>query len=264
MGRPEVLHTELVQAWIQAVSQLPKENREVLLDITPAPGWLRGPQQVYGLNDLLLDNRVARCFMGDEHIHNISDLVQHVHERFAGKISVKLTGTLSRRSERFVLEVLGQCRNVAVEWIGEYINSEQSSAAQFQRIVHSLAPKKRTPDISVEDWQMAIKLAPLRRVRWSSKSVKLFARVCSEEKLDELREEIRELAELMVGKPGEVVKRIPIAEIGEFEIGERGENLKRTSYGNLRRALTHSLARDMGFRTASKGIDETRHVVIVR
>jgi hypothetical protein len=259
-----VLQPELVLAWIEAVSLLPKECREVLLDITPAPGWLRRPHQMYQVNELLLDNRISRCFMGDRHVPNISALIQHIHERFAGKIRVNLTGTLCMRSERFMVGVLARCQNVPVEWIGEYITREQSAGVQFQRIVHSLAPKRRTRDICVEDWQRALTLAPLRKVRWSDKSIKLFAEICSEENVDELREEIRELAELTSGKPGEVVKRMPITEIGDFEIGGRGGNLERISYENLRKAFTHSLARDMGFKTASKGIDETRHVVITR
>jgi hypothetical protein len=220
-----------------------------MLDVTPAPGGMRRHGRVYQRNDLLLENTTARCYM-DAHVDSISNLIQRIHERFSGKISVKLTGTLSKRSERFVVGVLWRCmlKKVAVEWIGEYIGPEQGAAAQLQRIVHSLAPKRRTPDINAEDWQRALKLAPLRRVRWSDTSVELFGRACSEEQRNEWREEIRELAELKIGNRGGVVKKIPITEI---EV-------------DLRTALIRSLARDMGFRTASKGIDETRHIAITR
>lgn len=244
-GWPELVHSELVSAWINAVENLPQDVEEVLVDVTPAPKWLREKKRRQQLLALLLDNRTARCFL-NEHIDNISDLVKRIHKHYNGKISIKLTGTLSRRSERFILRVAAECmvENIALIWVGEYVSAEQKSAAQLQRLVHGLALKNKPLGIDKEGWQTALRLAPLRKIRWSDRSAEIFGQACEEIEVKDLREDIAQMAELMVNNGGGSVEMKPA--------------------GSLRRALVHILAQDMGLWTASEGEGTNRHVVITR
>jgi hypothetical protein len=245
MARPEMVHSELVSAWINAVDNLPRDVEKVLLDVTPAPKWLREKNKKQQLFDLLLDNRTARCFMNG-HIDGISDLVKQMHKYYDGKISIELTGTLSRRSERFVHSVIAQCmvEHISLVWVGGYVSAEQRTAAQLQRLVHGISPKKKPSDTDKEVWQKSLRLAPLRKIQWSDKSVALFGRACGEVEVEDLRENIVQMAELMVK--------------------EDGGSVEMTPTGNLCRALVHSLAQDMGLWTASKGEGTGRHVVITK
>jgi hypothetical protein len=244
-GWSEVVHAELVSAWINAVESLHQDVEEVLVDVTPAPKWLRENKRRQQLLDLLLDNRVARCFL-NEHVDDMSDLVKRIHKHYDGKITIKLTGILSRRSERFVLRVAAECmvEHIALVWVGEYVSPEQRSAAQLQRLVHSIALKNKPLGIDKEVWQKSLRLAPLRKIGWSDKSVGIFGRVYEEVEVENLREEIAQMAELMVK--------------------EGGGSVEMTPAGSLRRALVHSLAQDMGLRTASEGEGTNRYVVITR
>jgi hypothetical protein len=128
--RLQYVRTGLVQTWIEAVPLLPQGMEEVLLDVTPAPGWLCAPQQKMQLDALLLEHRIARYFM-NAHVDDFVNLVQKTYEHYAGKIVVKLTGTLSRRSEGFVDGVVSQCEDkfITVEWAGEYVSEEDGAAA---------------------------------------------------------------------------------------------------------------------------------------
>jgi hypothetical protein len=93
-----------VQTWIEAVPLLPQGMEEVLLDVTPVPGWLCAPQQKMQLYALLLEHRIARYFM-NAHVDDFVNLAQKIHEHYAGKIVVNLRG-------RFVDEVRGS----SMEW----------------------------------------------------------------------------------------------------------------------------------------------------
>ncbi|KAK1219926.1 DNA-binding protein SMUBP-2 [Marasmius sp. AFHP31] len=236
-GYPHLLHPELVEAWSSAVPRLPSGIETVLLEVTPAPGWMRG-RYVGSLHKLLHDTRTARCFM-NAHVDDISSLVECIHTRYAGRITIELTGTLSRKSHRFVSGVIDRCRSkqINVEYVGKYI-----ALLHIQQVVHALAPKKGSSE--VKDWQQAVRLAPLRKVYWSDKSRNLVSKACAEGGLDGVREEIREVAEIMADK--------------------QRTRLEMPPSDNLHRAMVHSIAHDMGLQTASEGDGDNRHVVITK
>ncbi|KAJ8076201.1 hypothetical protein PM082_000619 [Marasmius tenuissimus] len=236
-GYPHLLHPELVEAWSSTVPRLPSGIETVLLDVTPAPGWMR-EEHVGWLHTLLIDTRTARCFM-NAHVHDISGLVELIHARYASRITIKLTGTLSHRSNRFVAEVIDRCqqKQIIVEYVGKYVYKYH-----IQQVVHALAPKKLTRE--VKNRQQALRLASLRKVFWSNKSENLFSKACAEGGLDAVREEIRVVAEMMADK--------------------HKTRLEMPPSGNLHRAMVHSIAHDMGLQTASEGDGDNRHVVVTR
>ncbi|GME47440.1 hypothetical protein PM082_000619 [Neofusicoccum parvum] len=146
LSYPHLVHPELVDAWICAVPRLPPGIATVLLDVTPAPGWMQ-EERPYQLKALVLDLRVARCFM-NAHVNDISRLIERIHEHYAGKITINLTGKLSHKSDQFVAEVVNEClqKDIFVQYVGEYLRADQGSSIQIQHIVHDLAPKKLSPE----------------------------------------------------------------------------------------------------------------------
>ncbi|KAF9641536.1 hypothetical protein BFW01_g1519 [Lasiodiplodia theobromae] len=249
MSRAEVLHPELIDAWTAFIPQLPVAVDEsirptVLLDVTPAPGWMRAGGHVCELNALLLDDRTARIFMSWQ-VDGIADLVLRLHRHYAGNVDVKLTGALAVKSSQFVAGVVHRLlwnNGIRVHFVGEYVDPARAGLGMIRHAVQRLAPKKKTAE--VEDWARAVRLAPLRKVEWSKKSVKLFDRACDGGSVEAVTDDLREVAELMVD--------------------ERRTRLEMPPFGNAHRAMVHSVAQDMGLLTASEGEGENRYVVITK
>ncbi|KAJ8076202.1 hypothetical protein PM082_000620 [Marasmius tenuissimus] len=225
-----------LMAWRNAVPRLPSGIKTILLDVTPAPGWMR-EEHIRSLHTLHLDNGTTRSFMM-AHAYDISFMIERIYTRFASKTTVKLTGMLSHRNDWFVAEIIDRCqqKQIIIEYVGKYIYPYH-----IQQMVHALAPKEKTRE--VKDWQQALRLAPLRKVFWSNKSEDLFNRVCAESGLDAAWEEIREVAEMMADKQKTRLEMPP---------------------DDLHRAMVHSIACDMGLQTTSEGDSDNRHVVITK
>ncbi|OJD33772.1 uncharacterized protein BKCO1_2700068 [Diplodia corticola] len=223
----------------------------ILLDVTPAPGWMRAAGHANQLNALLQDTRTARRFL-DAQALDVARLVRRIYEHYGGggggsskggrggAVEVKLTGKLARRSGAFVAKV-DEGGGVRVEFVGEYVEGAEAGVGQLERAVRALAPKKRG---TVGDCARAVRLARLRRVEWSKRSAKLVDRACDGGGVEGVRETLGEMAELMVD--------------------ERRDRLEMAPSGNLHRAMVHSLAQDMGMLTGSEGEGEGRFVVVTK
>jgi hypothetical protein len=244
MERLQYVRTGLVQTWIEAVPLLPQGIEEVLLDVTPAPGWMCAPHQKMQLDALLLEHRIARYFM-NAHVDDFVNLVLKIRGHYAGKVVVKLTGTLSRRSKKFVDEVVSQCEDkfITVEWAGEYVSEEDGAAAQLQRIAHELAPEKKTPQMDAEDWQRASRLAFLRDVQWSEKSRRLVA-PGEDDDLDDLKKKINTMAELVVNESHRYLT-LPSTEPGYDD-------------------LIQNVAQDIGWKTTYEGEGDNRQILFYK
>ncbi|KAF2637085.1 hypothetical protein P280DRAFT_472604 [Massarina eburnea CBS 473.64] len=238
-----VTHAELVQAWHTSISQLPLTGiKTIHLDVTPAPGWMR-TNHTNALHTILHDNRTAHCFMND-HKYDIGDLIRGIHDHYAGReLSITMTGTLSRRSARFVPAVQNHCQDyhINVSWTGTYIFTYSRALDQA---VYTIAPKTRPPALSLEAWSDIMQLAPLRAVNFSSKSGRLFERACDEAGNEAMQHVLRHIV--------------------VFWLQDQGLRLPMPPVGNLQRAVIHALVADLGMFTHSEGEGEGRHVVISR
>lgn len=109
-------------------------------------------------------------------------------------------------------------------------------------LIHEITPKTKSPGINKEDWKSALRLAPLRRVQWTSDANRIFQRVADGSDSHTLRGELRAMGEVMVA--------------------EGTMRLEMAPSDNMHRAMLHRLARDMGLRSESEGVGDDRHVVV--
>ncbi|KAF4539259.1 uncharacterized protein LTHEOB_10423 [Lasiodiplodia theobromae] len=238
------MHQALVDAWRDAVPQLPMDKGLVVLDATPAPGWAREGHE-YTLQWLML--RGAQAFLA-YHIDGIVDLVRRIYQHYAGNVEVMLAGRYDTFHIQSLLRICFLLRDFGIKLPeGRQVKFSNSLRVRRKTIlyaVHNLAPRKGTPE--VEDWSQAMRLAPLRKVKWSEKAAWLFQDLSTVGgSLDKLTDDMRKLAEVMVDEHGTTVT---ITEWTQLHLS--------------RRRLIRHMARDMGLRVKSEGEGENRYVVI--
>ncbi|KAK0615546.1 hypothetical protein DIS24_g11710 [Lasiodiplodia hormozganensis] len=237
------MHQALVDAWRDAVPQLPMDKGLVVLDATPAPGWTREGHDDT-LEGLLMGG--GQPFLA-YHIDGIVDLVRCIYQHYAGNVEVMLAGRYDTFNIQSLLRICFLLRDFGIKLPqGRQVKFTKSSQVRRKMIlyaVNNLAPRKGT--LEVEDWSQAMRLAPLRKVRWSEKSVRLFPDLIFIASMDELTDDMRKLAEVMVDEHGSTVT------ITEW-----------TQLHHSRRRLIRCLARDMGLRVKSEGKGEDKYVVI--
>jgi len=123
-GEPYELYPELVQAWHDGVSRLPRLTVEkVSIDVTVAPGWARKDAPEWTRNDapesmrkesnwhisrLLRSTRVGRFYIQDN-IDGISRLSGHIFTHYEQKVTISFTGTLGRGTTHFKPQVSDYC-----------------------------------------------------------------------------------------------------------------------------------------------------------
>jgi hypothetical protein len=238
--REKYTHPELIEAWLGVVPQLPSHISSILLDVTPAPGWMRRKAD-YVSEALIHDKRAAKKFLGF-HIDDIFRIIVNINRHFRGNIQIQLSGTLSMKSQGFVAEVVARtaAAGIDVSYSGNWVTEQKADGLKMQKAINNIAPKQamRQARKNQEPFQLDF----LRRTRWSKDSKVLMAQVEAEWGEDVSTGHLRKVAEFVVNPSARVLTMEPT--------------------GNIRRALTHNLAKDMGLETRSENHGENRFVVV--
>lgn len=100
-------HDELIEAWMQAISVIPKDVQTINLDVTSAPGWMRY-ERPDRLHKFVQDNRIGGTFLRAYEVI-LCKLIKRVRRQFNRK-AVQITGTLSTRHRYFILSDGGTLR----------------------------------------------------------------------------------------------------------------------------------------------------------
>ncbi|KAF9700558.1 hypothetical protein EKO04_001495 [Ascochyta lentis] len=233
------LHPELIAFWTNAVPFLPKDIREVWLDVTPAPAEKRmhhptwrecGPPWF----DLFVhSDHASRRFLGG-HIQDMAALARKIDDHCGGRVEIKLSGTLSVKSAFFV-EAVGQGIDKEWEFVGTWVTNEDVLAA-------AVSSQLSCPMARKKGWCGTHPLAWLGNVAWSKETGDAYARLADQGFDRMLVGDIKRLAKLC---DGEGVVVLPPDSI-------------------LRMTFQHRVAVDLGLKTVEAGEGSDKHVVVRR
>ncbi len=222
-------HPELIAAWAEAVHLLPKDVREVFLDVTPAPAKKRFAHRVI-VRAFVHDKQVARTFL-DCHIEDVSALLRAVDKHYQGQVPIALNGTLSLRSRGFINAVALES---GVDFVGTWITADEARFKKIKSVIQQTFGPKKRPFHHL--------YAPLGNVKWSKETTWTFAKIVDG------------------GEEESVIEDLKI--FGEFMLDEERHTLAMQPAEPIRRALLHNIAKSVGFTSESEGEGSDRYVVI--
>ena len=225
-------HPELIAAWMNAVELLPKNINSVFLDITPAPASKKNQHRVV-INAFVHDKRPARNFLLC-HIQDVSALIRAIDKHYDGQIPIALTGVVSTKS-RFYVQRLQMDSECDLDFVGTWVTAEQAQYKKIDAAVDKLASKKHGNPALYQH---------LKYVEWSKETKWTYAKVADAGEGEGVDQDLRMIA--------------------EFIADEERDALSMQPAENLRRAMQHDIARDIGFKSQSDGDGPDRHVVIRR
>lgn len=237
LGESKYSHHELIAAWADAVSLLPKNVKQLWLDVTPAPTDRRTLNQ-FTLRRFVHNKCAAKVFLGC-HVQDVAALIKSIERHYDGSVQVALTGTLSTHSTFFV-DSMSEEIGRQLEFVGSWVAPEDARFEKISDAVLRLTSAKRGWPGKKRGEKH--RLVWLRDVVWMNKTKFLFARLAKDGLEATVMEDVRRMA--------------------EFRADEGKVELALPSSSSLRRAFQHSVAADLGLKTASDGVGEDRHVVV--
>ncbi|KAF2666681.1 hypothetical protein BT63DRAFT_315509 [Microthyrium microscopicum] len=222
-GREMHTHDELIEAWAETIPSLPGSLKSVLLDITPAPGWMRKDRASW-VPGFIDERLIARKFVS-EHETVILQLIQKIHKRFGEDVNVLLGGQLSQKSRPSLDNILTQSATagIPVTFVGD------------------IFPNPRDlPPLSPEVWNAM----PKRRGQeqaWRQKTKRLLNSIRYHDEHDTIA---------------------LLENIAHFANDEDTNRLHLSKLDSKQRALVHNMAKDMEFSTKSTGDEPDRVLTI--
>jgi hypothetical protein len=241
-GRPRMLtNPEHFAAWADAVPLLPDSVKQVWLDVTPAPGSKR-KQHPLTLNRYVHNKGNSEKFLL-KHVGDVAALVGEIDRRYGGRVEVVLTGTVSQRSDGFLMgvdELVGR----ELEFQGTVLRSVD---ARFAKIVEGVRERTSTR-VTWHGRRQGDKhpLVWLCDVSLGAETAVLFAQLVHEF-LDEERMLLDDVFKIAGFR-------------ADFPDGEGELVLPPT--GNSRRKFQHFVAEDLSLKALEVGEGGDRHVVV--
>ncbi|KAF2011109.1 hypothetical protein BU24DRAFT_427316 [Aaosphaeria arxii CBS 175.79] len=233
-----VPHAELVQAWIDAVPNLPSNPEEIHLDVTPVPADSRRkhPLQLRSY----VHERSAREHFLDSHIDGVSRLVRDINKRFGGRVPIHLTGSLSEKSEFFVNNVRSKS-GVDIKFKGTWVTAIDALWPSIAYAASTLAHLGQVKKGKGKG-KGANRLTRFMRIKWSWPTKWAFAKVVHDWGNDRAMEILTAFA--------------------KFEMDEKSESMSFEPVRKDERALQHHVAYDLGLESESYGSGSDRYVVV--
>lgn len=235
-GRDTYSHDDLVKAWAAAVSNPSRlRPREIKLDITPAPGWMRQYRPDW-LRRFIQERRITKMFFA-EHETVMLHLIDRVHEQFGDGVTVQLSGQLSEKSRPNLDSIVTRsvAAGVDIDFVGDVLPVQPVvRKPQIWEAVNKLGKPANTAE---GRW-----LARLRHAKWSAETQKLWMRVANQD---------------LAWANAQLVT------LGQFLTNDETDRiLYCPAVASMRRALLHRMAQDLGCITQSIGEGEDRFVRI--
>lgn len=236
IGHPtNYLHPELITLWTDAVPFLPRNVKEVWLDVTPAPAEKR--EHLYeALGVFVHDQHASQRFLRG-HVQDVAALVERIDEHYGGRARIKLSGMLSAKSAFFV-KAVGRKIGRELEFVGSWVLRDDVRCARLGAAV-TQETLWRARNLG---WCGTPTSAYLSNVAWGTKTGLVYAKLAEQNRGSAVIADVITFAEL---QDGEGVVALPRA-------------------GRLRRAFQHRVAADVGLKTYEASEGDDRHVVVRR